>query len=478
MTNPISDRALPEPGAELRRVHIKSFGCQMNAHDAERMADLLAKHGYAATGQVEEADVVILNTCHIRERASEKVYSELGRLRERKEERLASGKTTRIVVAGCVAQAEGTEITRREKAVDVVVGPQSYHNLPALLKAAETGTAMDTDFPELDKFAALPAPDQRRLLARGPSAFLTVQEGCNKFCSFCVVPFTRGAEFSRPVSAILDEARGLVEAGIRDIMLLGQNVNAYHGARADGGVADLAALFAALAKIVGLERLRYATSHPRDMNKALIEAHKTNPKLMPYLHLPVQSGSDRVLKAMNRRHSTDEYRRIIDAMREARPDIALSSDFIIGFPGETEADFAATMALVREIGFAAAYSFTYSPRPGTKAAEGTDDVPQGVKTERLHALQALILEQQTAFNRASLGKTLPVLFEKLGRYDGQVAGKSPYLQAVHVDMPQGRIAKDYIGAIMDVRITKLASNSLHGEIISADHSASEGGYAA
>ncbi len=457
-------------GGEPRRVHIKSYGCQMNAHDAERMADVLSGEGFVTTDLADEADLVILNTCHIREKASEKVYSELGRLREMKRDRAVAGKSTLIAVAGCVAQAEGAEIIRREKGVDLVVGPQSYHRLPALLARATAGKVVDTEFPEEDKFSHLPLPSRKRLMTRGPTAFLTVQEGCDKFCSFCVVPFTRGAETSRPVEAIVDEARHLVEAGVREIMLLGQNVNAYHGVDAAGAPADLARLFGLLGEINGLARLRYATSHPRDMNPALIAAHRDNPKLMPYLHLPVQSGSDRILKAMNRRHTRDFYRRIIDDTRSARPDIALSSDFIVGFPGESDADFGATMRLVRETGFAQAYSFKYSPRPGTKAAEGEDSVPESVKTERLHALQALILEQQHAFNRATIGRTVSVLFEKRGRNPGQIAGKSPYLQAVHVFQEahvqlEGASAESLIGTIADVEITQLTANSLHGRLV-------------
>jgi tRNA-2-methylthio-N6-dimethylallyladenosine synthase len=453
------------PVAAAKRVLIKSYGCQMNAHDAERMADVLAPEGYLTTEDATEADLVILNTCHIREKASEKVYSELGRLRATKSERAARGQDTMIAVAGCVAQAEGAEIIRRQLAVDLVVGPQSYHRLPELMREAKRGKAIDTEFPEEDKFNHLPAPNRRRLLARGPSAFLTVQEGCDKFCSFCVVPFTRGAEVSRPVSAILDEAKGMVDAGIREIMLLGQNVNAYHGAGPTGGTEGLARLMERLAELPGLARIRYATSHPRDMDPSLIAAHRDNPKLMPYLHLPVQSGSDRVLKAMNRRHKADLYRRIIDDVRAMRPDIAISSDFIVGFPNETDEEHEETMRLVREIGFASAYSFKYSARPGTKAAEIDDRVPDQVKMTRLYALQALLLDQQTAFNRAALGRTMPVLFEKAGRFAGQIAGKSPYLQAVHVDMPAGISAHDLIGHIRDVRITQLASNSLHGELI-------------
>lgn len=457
----MADNAPPESEARApRRVHIKSFGCQMNVHDAERMADLLAGEGYGTTDTPEDADLVILNTCHIREKASEKVYSELGRLAALKREGRAGMK---IAVAGCVAQAEGAEIIRRQKDVDIVVGPQSYHRLPALIDAARRGKAVDTEFPEEDKFRHLPAPDRRRLAARGPTAFLTVQEGCDKFCSFCVVPFTRGAEISRPVAAVLEEARALVEAGIREITLIGQNVNAYHGAE-PGGTADLARLFALLGEIEGLARIRYATSHPRDMSASLIVAHRDNAKVMPYLHLPVQSGSDRILKAMNRKHGRDLYRRIIEDVRAARPDIALSSDFIVGFPGETDADFEDTMALIREIGFASAFSFKYSARPGTRSAEGPDDVPEPVKAERLAALQALLHAQQTAFNLGTVGRVVDVLFEKPGRHAGQVAGKSPYLQAVHVDVGPEAVSA-HLGQIAAVEITAAAANSLHGRIV-------------
>jgi tRNA-2-methylthio-N6-dimethylallyladenosine synthase len=456
--------------AQPRRVHIKSYGCQMNAHDSERMADVLAGQGFTTTDSAAEADLVILNTCHIREKASEKIYSELGRLKEMRDVRAEAGKSTLIAVAGCVAQAEGEEIIRRQKAVDIVVGPQSYHRLPELIAKAEAGKAgaskaVDTEFPEEDKFRHLPPPSPKRLTRRGPAAFLTVQEGCDKFCSFCVVPFTRGAETSRPLAAIVAEARQLVSAGIREVMLLGQNVNAYHGDDGEGGATDLTQLLDALSAIDGLDRLRYATSHPRDMTPSLISAHRDNPKLMPYLHLPAQSGSDRILKAMNRKHGRDFYRKVIEDVRSARPDIALSSDFIVGFPGESDADFEDTMALVREIGFAAAYSFKYSPRPGTKAAEGADSVPEIVKSERLLALQALILDQQTTFNRATLGRRVPVLFEKRGRHPGQAAGKSPYLQAVHVDLGTDEAAAKLIGTIVDVEITSLSSNSLHARLV-------------
>jgi tRNA-2-methylthio-N6-dimethylallyladenosine synthase len=462
----------PVPPAE-KRVHIKSFGCQMNVHDAERMADLLALQGYATTDDVEAADLIVLNTCHIREKASEKVYSELGRLRQLKDERRQQGQSTLIAVAGCVAQAEGAEIMKRQPAVDLVVGPQSYQNLPGLLADIGKRRVVDTEFPAEDKFASLPPPQARRLAAKGPAAFLTVQEGCDKFCSFCVVPFTRGAEVSRPLAAIITEAEGMVAAGIREIMLLGQNVNAYHGEGPDGDPISLAGLMEALSRIAGLDRLRYATSHPLDMTADLYAIHRDNPKVMPYLHLPVQSGSNRILKAMNRKHDRDQYRRIIDRMREARPDIALSSDFIVGFPGETERDFEDTMDLVREIGFASAYSFKYSPRPGTKSAEGPDSVPEAEKSARLHALQALLAAQQTAFNRSTVGKVADVLFEKPGRHAGQLAGKSPWLQAVHIDLPADLTPEQVLGRIWSVEITGTATNSLHGRLIAETSSQSE-----
>jgi tRNA-2-methylthio-N6-dimethylallyladenosine synthase len=437
----------------LKKAFVKSYGCQMNAYDSARMADLLGAEGYAATDRVEEADVVVLNTCHIREKAADKVYSELGRLRVLKGERSEAGLETRIVVAGCVAQAEGSEILARAPAVDVVVGPQSYHRLPELLARAREKRVVDTEFPVEDKFARLPA---RRMA--GVSAFLTVQEGCDKFCAFCVVPYTRGAEVSRPVAAILAEARRLAEGGAREITLIGQNVNAYHGIGPDGTPVTLAALLREIETIPGLLRLRYTTSHPNDMGEDLIRAHGEVAALMPYLHLPVQSGADRVLKAMNRKHTADAYRRVIDRVRAVRPDVALSSDFIVGFPGETDAEFAQTMRLVSEIGFASAYSFKYSPRPGTPAAERTDAVPESVKSERLAALQALLDAQRHAYNAATAGTTVEVLVEKAGRHPGQVTGKTPHLLAVQFDAPSSTI-----GTRQPVRIVRVGSNSLFGE---------------
>ncbi len=446
----------------MKKVFVKSYGCQMNVYDSERMADALAADGYAQTDSVESADLVILNTCHIREKAAEKVYSELGRVRETKDERARAGLETKVVVAGCVAQAEGAEILRRAQVVDVVVGPQSYHRLPAMMREAGRKRVVDTEFPAEDKFDHLPRLERERIRARGVAAFLTIQEGCDKFCSFCVVPYTRGAEVSRPAMKILDEARRLADAGVREITLIGQNVNAYHGEGTDGAEWTLARLLRAVAEIEGVARLRYTTSHPRDMDDALISAHRDLPQLMPYLHLPVQAGSDRVLAAMNRKHTGDEYRRIIDRVRAARPDIALSSDFIVGFPGESDAEFEDTMRLVADIGFASAFSFKYSPRPGTPAAESGEQVAEDVKSERLARLQALLDEQRRAFNHETVGRTVEVLVEKPGRHPGQLGGKSPYLQAVHFD---GR--GHAIGDIVPVRITERASNSLYGEAPSA-----------
>jgi tRNA-2-methylthio-N6-dimethylallyladenosine synthase len=438
----------------VKKVFVKSYGCQMNVYDAERMADVLAPEGFTETAVIEEADLVILNTCHIREKAAEKVYSELGRVRQVKRAREAEGRETKVVVAGCVAQAEGREIQRRAPVVDVVVGPQSYHRLPELIERAGRGRGVvDTEFPIESKFDRLPA-----VRGRGVTAFLTIQEGCDKFCTFCVVPYTRGAEISRPVAKIVAEAERLAGAGVREITLIGQNVNAYHGEGPDGRVWPLGRLLHRIAEIPGIARLRYTTSHPRDMDDALVAAHRDLPALMPYLHLPVQAGSDRVLAAMNRKHTSGEYRRIIDDVRSARPDIALSSDFIVGFPGETAADFEDTMRLVAEIGFASAFSFKYSPRPGTPGAEMPDQVPEPVKAERLARVQELLETQRQAFNRGTIGHTLDVLLEKPGRHPGQLAGKSPYLQAVQLETDRHRA-----GDIVSVRIVRAGSNSLFGE---------------
>ncbi|MGR3512486.1 MAG: tRNA (N6-isopentenyl adenosine(37)-C2)-methylthiotransferase MiaB [Paracoccaceae bacterium] len=430
-----------------KKLFIKTYGCQMNVYDSERMTEALGSEGYTATDRPEEADMILLNTCHIREKAAEKVYSELGRFRSLKDEK----PDLKIGVAGCVAQAEGAEIMARQPLVDLVVGPQSYHRLPELERKARAGEkALDTEFPEEDKFDHLAARPKAK---RAPTAFLTVQEGCDKFCAFCVVPYTRGAEVSRPADQVIREAQDLVERGVKEITLLGQNVNAYHGH--EGG---LAGLIWALDKVDGLERIRFTTSHPNDMDDALIEAHGTCEKLMPYLHLPVQSGSDRILKRMNRKHTADSYIRLIARIRAARPDLLLSGDFIVGFPEETDADFENTMSLIRDVGYGQAYSFKYSTRPGTPAAE-RPQVPEDVKNERLQALQALLKSQQKAAQDAMVGRTVKVLFEKPGREAGQMVGKSEYLHAVHV-------THDHIatGDICDVRIVASNANSLTGEL--------------
>lgn len=427
-----------------KKLFIKTYGCQMNVYDSERMAETLGAEGYVATDTAEDADMVLLNTCHIREKAAEKVYSDLGRLKPLKQAKPGM----KIAVAGCVAQAEGAEILRRAPVVDLVVGPQSYHRLPAMLQAVgQGGRAIDTEFPAEDKFDHLP---DRRML-RGPTAFLTVQEGCDKFCAFCVVPYTRGAEVSRAPERLLAEARDLVARGVREVTLLGQNVNAYH---ADGW--GLARLVRDLARIDGLERIRYTTSHPNDMEDDLIAAHGDEPKLMPYLHLPVQSGSDRILKAMNRKHSAEHYLQLVGRIRAARPDILLSSDFIVGFPGETDADFEATLALIRAVGFGAAFSFKYSPRPGTPAAE-KPEVDAATADARLQVLQALITEQQRAAQQAMVGREVGLLYEKPGRMPGQMVGKSDHLHAVHVTDPDGTP-----GELIRVRIVESSTNSLAG----------------
>jgi tRNA-2-methylthio-N6-dimethylallyladenosine synthase len=434
---------------DAKKLFVKTYGCQMNVYDSERMAEALGEKGYVTTEVVEEADMVLLNTCHIREKASEKLYSDLGRLRALK----VAKPGMKVGVAGCVAQAEGEEILRRSSVVDLVVGPQAYHRLPAMVEAE--GRQVDTDFPVEDKFQALP---ERKSL-RGPTAFLTVQEGCDKFCAFCVVPYTRGAEVSRPVTRLLDEARGLVAQGVREITLLGQNVNAYHGEGPDGAW-GLARLVRELARIEGLARIRYTTSHPNDMEDDLIAAHGEVAQLMPYLHLPVQSGSDRILKAMNRKHTAEAYLRLVERIRAARPDILLSSDFIVGFPGETDRDFQDTMELIRAVGFGAAFSFKYSARPGTPAAEKTP-VPAEVADARLQELQALITSQQRAAQDAMVGREVQVLYEKPGRREGQMVGKSDHLHAVHVTHPEGQV-----GQLLRVRITGSAPNSLAAEPLS------------
>ena len=449
MTTPTSR---PEP----KRLFIKTYGCQMNVYDSERMRDVLRPLGYQPVDGPETADLVVLNTCHIREKATEKVYSELGQIKKMKE---ASGGKMTIAVAGCVAQAEGAEIMRRQPAVDLVLGPQAYHKLPEMVARASraAGDRLETEFETLEKFDAL--PKQRE--ADGPAAFLSVQEGCDKFCTFCVVPYTRGAELSRPVDDIVMEARSLAAQGVRDISLLGQNVNAWHGAapKLEGaGEWGLGQLARHLSKIGGIDRIRYTTSHPRDMDDDLIAAHGEVPELMPFLHLPVQSGSDRILKAMNRGHTAEHYLDIMRRMRDARPDMALASDFIVGFPGESDQDFEDTMNLVREVGYAIAYSFKYSPRPGTPAADMFGHVPEEVKDERLQRLQALLKQQQTEFNASKVGETLPVLVTGKGKMPGQAHGRSPWMQAVHFDAPES-----LVGQIVDVKIVGSTMSSLTGE---------------
>ena len=444
-----------------KSVYIKSYGCQMNVYDAERMADVLAPLGYTPVEGPDGADMVILNTCHIREKAAEKVYSDLGRIRPLQDAKRAAGDRMIVAVAGCVAQAEGAEVLRRAPHVDMVFGPQTYHRLPEMVARATRagGGVLDVDFPVEDKFDAL--PDART--AAAPSMFLTVQEGCDKFCTFCVVPYTRGAEFSRPVDAVVAEAERLAGLGAREVTLLGQNVNAYHGTAPDGSSWGLARLIRRLAEIEGLERLRYTTSHPRDMDDDLIAAHGEVPQLMPYLHLPVQAGSDRVLDWMNRRHTADDYLRLIDRLRAARPDLALSGDFIVGFPGESDRDFQATMDLVDRVGYAQAYSFKYSPRPGTPASAMDLQVPEDEKAARLAALQDLLTRQQKAFNAGTVGKTVDVLFERPGRHEGQLVGRSPYNQAVHAVAEPA-----LLGQIAAVEIVDVTSHSLAGRLARAD----------
>jgi tRNA-2-methylthio-N6-dimethylallyladenosine synthase len=450
-----------------KTLFIKTHGCQMNVYDSARMAEVLAPLGYAAAAAADDADMVILNTCHIREKATEKVFSELGRLRRLQERKARRGGRMVLAVAGCVAQAEGALILDRAPFVDIVLGPQTYHRLPEMVAQAARagGHVLDTDFPVESKFDHLPGTDA----PAGIADFLTIQEGCDKFCSFCVVPYTRGAEASRPAADIIAEARRLVARGAREITLLGQNVNAYRGLAPEDGAPDdagahwgLGRLIRGLAELPGLWRLRYTTSHPRDVDDQLIEAHRSVPQLMPFLHLPVQSGADPVLQRMNRRHGADDYRRVVERLRRARPDIAFSSDFIVGFPGESDADFAATLALVREIGYAQAFSFKYSPRPGTPAAALSEQVPEPVKRERLAALQALLTEQQHRFNAACLDRVMPVLFDRPGRHEGQLVGRSPYLQPVHAAAPAA-----LAGRIAPVRITAIGPNSLAGTLVPA-----------
>jgi tRNA-2-methylthio-N6-dimethylallyladenosine synthase len=441
-----------------KRLHVITWGCQMNVYDSARMADVLAPLGYAPAPVPDGADMVILNTCHIREKAAEKVFSELGRLRRLQEAKAAEGGRMILAVAGCVAQAEGEEILARAPYVDIVLGPQTYHRLPEMVAQASraAGAVIDTDFPAEQKFDLLP----EAAAPQGVCAFLTIQEGCDRFCSFCVVPYTRGAEQSRPAAAVLAEAKRLIAQGTREITLLGQNVNAWHGEAPDGGTWGLGRLIRELAALPGLLRLRYATSHPRDMTDHLVAAHRDVPLLMPFLHLPVQSGSDRVLAAMNRRHTASDYLRIVEKLRAARPDIALSSDFIVGHPGETEADFAATMTLVRAVGFAQAYSFRFSVRPGTPAASAPNQVPEAEKEARLAELQALLREQQGRFNAGCVGLTLPVLFTGPGRHPGQIVGRSPFLQPVHVTGAAG-----LVGTETEVAIVAALPNSLSATLV-------------
>ncbi|PSJ57930.1 tRNA (N6-isopentenyl adenosine(37)-C2)-methylthiotransferase MiaB [Pseudaminobacter soli (ex Li et al. 2025)] len=442
-----------------KKVFVKTYGCQMNVYDSQRMSDALAADGYVATSTMEDADLVLLNTCHIREKAAEKVYSEIGRIRELKAERARNGSEMVIGVAGCVAQAEGREIIRRAPAVDLVIGPQTYHRLPEALKKVRGGEkVVETEYALEDKFDHLPEPRRAEIISRGVTAFLTVQEGCDKFCTFCVVPYTRGSEVSRPVAQIVAEAERLAAAGVREVTLLGQNVNAWHGEGPDGNEWGLGRLLVRLAEIPGIARLRYTTSHPRDMDDELIAAHRDLPSLMPYLHLPVQAGSDRILKAMNRKHTAADYLRLIERIRAARPDIAMSGDFIVGFPGETDEDFEATLELVREVNYAQAFSFKYSSRPGTPGTEMKDHVAEEVKDERLQRLQALLNEQQTTFIEGLVGKTVETLIEKPGRQPKQIVGRSPWLLPVILDENAGKI-----GEIVTARITSTGHASLFAE---------------
>jgi tRNA-2-methylthio-N6-dimethylallyladenosine synthase len=457
------------PRADRKNLFIKTWGCQMNVYDGKRMADVLRPLGYQVTDKPDDADFIILNTCHIREKATEKVFSEIGRLRPHKNAREKQGKQTLLAVAGCVAQAEGDVITARAKEVDLVFGPQNYHDLPEMV-AQLTGAYGDkriinTEFPVESKFDLLP---QEETAPSPPVAHVAIQEGCDKFCTFCVVPYTRGAEFSRPAAQILTEIKNLVAAGAREIQLLGQNVNAWHGAGSDGKTWDLGRLIHAVADIDGVERIRYTTSHPRDMHDSLFDAHKNVTKLMPFLHLPVQSGSDNILRAMNRKHGRDDYFHTIDRLRDARPDIALSSDFIVGFPGETDADFADTLNLIERVGFSSAYSFKYSTRPGTPGAALTGQIHDAVKDQRLTALQKLVVAQQTAFNETFVGKIVPVLFERTGNKPGQIMGRSPRMQSTYVTVPNTRPPESFFGRTLDVMVTGGYAGSLAGALVIAD----------
>jgi len=442
----------------MKKLFIKTWGCQMNVYDSDRMTDVVAPLGFAPTQDVADADLVIFNTCHIREKATEKLFSELGRLHPLQEDKAKRGGRMMVAVAGCVAQAEGSEIQRRAPYVDMVFGPQMYHQLPEMIARISrgAGTVLNTEFPAEPKFDSLPQDNN----PVGISSFLSIQEGCDKFCTFCVVPYTRGAEYSRSIAKIVSEAERLVRNGAREITLLGQNVNAFHGEDTNGKAQGLGYLLQNLAEIPDLKRLRYTTSHPRDMDDELIAAHRDIPQLMPFMHLPVQSGSDTILEAMNRKHTADDYRRIIDKLRGARPDIALSSDFITGFPGETDEDFAATMKLIRDIGFAQAYSFKYSRRPGTPAATMPNQIEEKISDERLQELQQLIREQQEAFNQKMRGKTLSVLIDRLGRQKGQIHGRTPYMQALHTFG-----SESLIGTEVTVNVTEIGMNSLSGNLV-------------
>ncbi|WP_138380451.1 tRNA (N6-isopentenyl adenosine(37)-C2)-methylthiotransferase MiaB [Luteithermobacter gelatinilyticus] len=451
-----------------KKLYIKTYGCQMNVYDTERMVDVMAPEGYQVTDKPDDADLVVLNTCHIREKAAEKVYSDIGRIRQMKEKHNREGRDMVLAVGGCVAQAEGGEIMKRAPAVDMVFGPQTYHRLPDMVNRAITAKAagrkpriLDTDLSVDEKFDSL----SRKQVERKSSAFLTVQEGCDKFCTYCVVPYTRGAEFSRSVEDVMNDARRLAEAGVVEVTLLGQNVNAYHGLTVSGEEWSLARLIRELAKDPGFRRIRYTTSHPADMSEDLIRVHAEVEECMPYLHLPVQAGSDRILKAMNRHHTAESYRRIIEELRRARPDIALSGDFIVGFPGETDAEFGETMHLVRDIGYAQAYSFKYSARPGTPAAVMDDQVPEDVKAARLAELQAELSRQQVAFNENTVGRVMPVLLERRGKETGQLVGRSPYMQAVHVTLPNKEDVAALFGQIVDVKILAAGPHSLKGEVV-------------
>ena len=437
-----------------KKVHIKTWGCQMNVYDSQRMADVVAPLGYTPSEEADGADLVIFNTCHIREKATEKLFSELGRVREMQQEKQQSGGRMMVAVAGCVAQAEGEEIRRRAPYVDMVFGPQTYHQLPEMIAkvARGAGQVLNTEFPPEPKFDLLP-----EAASSGVSAFLSIQEGCDKFCTFCVVPYTRGAEYSRSVTTIIAEAERMAAQGAREIMVLGQNVNAFHGEGPDGKVWGLGRLLRRLAEIPDIKRLRYTTSHPRDVDDELIAAHRDVPQIMPFLHLPVQSGSDAILQAMNRKHSADDYRRIIDRFRAAQPGIVFSSDFIIGFPGENDEDFQATLKLVRDINFAQAFSFKYSRRPGTPATAMVNQISEEIKDTRLQELQSLLRDQQIAFNQSMMGKNLPVLFENKSRNDGKIFGRTPYMQAMHLDAPE-RI----VGEELMVKINSAGGNSLRG----------------